>query len=91
MISRIQEAFSPKPPSSTPQPPQEDCLPCRAIGASAFIGLGTYGYISGTRQLRDLAPEIRRTRPFWGMRSRRVGVVVTSGMLVGVGVYRLVM
>jgi hypothetical protein len=35
---------------SKPQPPFQDCLPCRLVGAGAFTGIGTYALFEAGRQ-----------------------------------------
>ncbi|KAF2634723.1 hypothetical protein P280DRAFT_474421 [Massarina eburnea CBS 473.64] len=66
----------------------DDCTPCRVIGSGAFIGLGTYTYISGHAQLRAQEAAIRKSGSMFGMASRRAGMTGTAAALVGLGVYR---
>jgi hypothetical protein len=68
----------------------DDCLPCRVIGASAFIGLGAYSYFSGHSQLKQQEAEIIKSAKLLGMKSRRAGITGIALSLLGVGVYRLV-
>jgi len=67
-----------------------DCLPCRVIGATAFIGLGTYSYFSGKRQLRQQQAAILKSKSMFGMRTRQAGITTIATILVGMGVWRLV-
>ncbi|KAI9780123.1 MAG: hypothetical protein M1816_003178 [Peltula sp. TS41687] len=68
----------------------DTCMPCRMIGASAFIGVGVYSYFSGRYQLRQQEEAIRKSRSLFGMRSRRLGISGIAGVLVGMGIWRLV-
>ncbi|KAL2358327.1 hypothetical protein BJ546DRAFT_834228 [Cryomyces antarcticus] len=67
-----------------------DCVPCRVMGASAFIGLGAYSYLSGQHQLRQRQAEILRSGTKISMKSRQMGITSISLVLVGMGLYRLV-
>lgn len=67
-----------------------DCLPCRIIGSSAFIGLGTYTFFSGHAQLRQQEAIIRKSGSRFGMRIRRGGITGIAAVLLGMGLYRLV-
>jgi hypothetical protein len=58
------------------------------IGTGAFVGLGTYTYISGHSQLRAQAAAIRKSGSMFGMASRRAAVTATSLGMVGLGVFR---
>lgn len=68
----------------------DDCLSCRLTGAGAFIGLGTYSYISGQSQLKAQRTKILKSGSMFGMKSRQAGITGIAAMLVGVGVWRLV-
>ncbi|KAH8821061.1 hypothetical protein F5884DRAFT_72683 [Xylogone sp. PMI_703] len=68
----------------------EDCLPCRVMGASAFIGLGAYSYFSGHSQLKAQETQILKSKSLFGMRSRQAGITSIALTLVGMGVWRLV-
>ncbi|RFU29908.1 hypothetical protein B7463_g6426, partial [Scytalidium lignicola] len=68
----------------------EDCLPCRVMGASAFVGLGAYSYFSGHAQLRAQEAQILRSKSLVGMKSRQAGITTIALTLVGMGVWRLV-
>lgn len=72
------------------QQSQYDCLPCRLMGASAFMGLGAYTYISGTKQLRERELEIVRSGTALGMKARRGAILGLSLTMVGLGAYRMV-
>jgi hypothetical protein len=69
---------------------EQDCLPCRTIGAGAFIGLGVYSYITGHSQLRAAEKEILKSGKWIGMRTRRAGITGMAATLVGLGLYRFV-
>lgn len=58
-------------------------------GGAAFVGLGTYTYFSGHSQLRANEASIMKTKPFFGMASRRFGISSIAAVLVGAGLYRL--
>jgi len=68
----------------------EDCLPCRVIGATAFIGLGAYSYVSGTYQLKQQQAKIIKSGSLLGVKSRQTGITGIALTLVGLGVWRLV-
>lgn len=69
----------------------EDCTPCRLMGSAAFTGLGIYTYASGRKQLHEREVEILRSGSRFGMQARKASVLGMSAVLVGMGVYRLVM
>lgn len=73
-------------------PEYQDCTPCRLMGSAAFTGLGVYTAYSGMKQLRqhELEMEILRKGSRFGVGARKVAVLGTSAVLVGMGVYRLV-
>jgi len=58
-------------------------------GATAFIALGTYTYISGTTSLRANKNTILKSGSMFGIKSRQTALAGTSLMLVGAGIYRL--
>ncbi|KAL1310658.1 hypothetical protein AAFC00_000925 [Neodothiora populina] len=66
---------------------QYDCLPCRVMGASAFMGLGAYTYWSGHRQLRLNEQKILQMGRA-NMAVRSLGITGIAAGLVGLGVYR---
>ncbi|PWW76624.1 hypothetical protein C7212DRAFT_279315 [Tuber magnatum] len=70
---------------------EEDCLPCRAIGSAAFIGLGIYTLFSGRSQLRVQEAAILKSGTRWGIGARRLGIHGIAATLVGLGIYRMVM
>lgn len=59
-------------------------------GASAFIGLGVYSYISGHSQLREQRARQLAEKSLLGLRARKASITGLAGVLVGLGVYRLV-
>ncbi|KAI9838803.1 MAG: hypothetical protein M1838_004486 [Thelocarpon superellum] len=67
-----------------------DCLPCRAIGSAAFVGLGAYSYFSGRHQLRQQEATILKSGSMFGLRARRAGITGIATVLVGMGLWRLV-
>jgi hypothetical protein len=69
---------------------QDDCLPCRVIGASAFIGLGVYSYYSGHAQLLAQQKAIAKSASMFGLKSRQTGITGIAATLVGMGLWRLV-
>lgn len=68
----------------------DDCLPCRATGAAAFIGLGAYSYWSGHKQLREQQAKILASKSMFGMKSRQAGITGIAAALVCAGLYRFV-
>jgi len=68
----------------------EDCLPCRVLGAGAFIGLGVYSYFSGKHQLQQQQAKIMKSGSLFGMRARQGGITSIAAILVGMGFWRLV-
>ncbi|OCK75670.1 hypothetical protein K432DRAFT_361684 [Lepidopterella palustris CBS 459.81] len=69
---------------------QIDCLPCRVVGAGAFIGLGVYSYFSGHYQLRQQQKAIIMSKSIFGMKLRQAGITGIAATLVGLGIYRFV-
>ncbi|KAF2092235.1 hypothetical protein K490DRAFT_30957 [Saccharata proteae CBS 121410] len=67
----------------------EDCTPCRILGASAFIGLGVFSYVSGHSQLTQQQAAILKSNSIFGMRSRRNGITGLASVFLGLGLYRL--
>ncbi|KAM3074664.1 hypothetical protein ACMFMG_008092 [Clarireedia jacksonii] len=68
---------------------QDDCLPCRITGATAFIGLGAYSYFSGQSQLKAQEAKILQSKSIFGMKSRQAGITGIAMTLVGMGLWRL--
>jgi hypothetical protein len=60
------------------------------MGATAFIGLGTYSYFSGHAQLKQQQAQILKSGSMFGMKSRQAGITGMAVTLVGMGLYRLV-
>ena len=60
------------------------------LGASAFIGLGTYSYFSGRHQLRRQEAAILKSGSMFGMRARQTGISGIAVVLIGMGLWRLV-
>ncbi|EME46250.1 hypothetical protein DOTSEDRAFT_127204 [Dothistroma septosporum NZE10] len=67
----------------------DDCLPCRLMGSAAFTGLGIYTWHSGMKQLREREYEIVKSGTRFGVQARKGAILVTSAVMVGLGVYRL--
>ncbi|KAF8461942.1 hypothetical protein BDZ91DRAFT_850893 [Kalaharituber pfeilii] len=69
----------------------QDCLPCRIIGSAAFIGLGTYTFFNGRKQLREdvLKQAIEKSGSNFGLAARRATIHGIAASLVGLGLYRL--
>lgn len=60
-------------------------------GASAFIGLGAYIYLSGKQHLQDHGHvTARKSGSMGGVRMRLRGLALLSSTFVGMGVYRLI-
>lgn len=60
-------------------------------GATAFIGLGAYIYLSGKNQLAQKAQVLaRKNGTIGGLRGRMAGTILLSSSFVGMGLYRLV-
>ncbi|KAJ4395989.1 hypothetical protein N0V93_000205 [Gnomoniopsis smithogilvyi] len=66
-----------------------DCMPCRVVGATAFIGLAGYSYWEGMRQLEVNRAKIIKSKSMIGMRPRKVGLAGISLGLFWMGIYRL--
>ncbi|KAF2020374.1 hypothetical protein BU24DRAFT_416080 [Aaosphaeria arxii CBS 175.79] len=66
----------------------DDCTPCRVIGSAAFIGLGTFTYITGHSQLKAQEKVILQSKSLFGMRSRRMGITSMAAGMIGLGLYR---
>lgn len=78
---------------STPSSPARKTSPlthARTPGASAFIGLGIYSYLSGHSQLRQERARILASKSLLGLRARKASITGLAATLVGLGVYRLV-
>jgi hypothetical protein len=91
------QKLSPQPippdlPSSFQSHPQPSILHVltKRTGSAAFTGLGIYSYASGMSQLKEREAEILRSGSRVTMQARRLGIFGLSGVLVGLGVYRLV-
>ncbi|CAG8976520.1 hypothetical protein HYALB_00006016 [Hymenoscyphus albidus] len=68
---------------------RDDCMPCRIVGASAFIGLGAYSWYSGHTQLERQQAKILASKSMFGMKSRQAGITTIALSLVGLGLFRL--
>ncbi|KAM0254965.1 hypothetical protein ACHAQJ_006273 [Trichoderma viride] len=66
----------------------DDCLSCKVIGSGAFFGLAGYSYFSGMSQLEKQRAAILQSKSFFGMRSRRFGIVTISAGLAWMGLWR---
>ncbi|KAF2758499.1 hypothetical protein EJ05DRAFT_510419 [Pseudovirgaria hyperparasitica] len=86
----LEQVPSPK-ASATDLPPDYDCMPCRVMGAAAFVGLGAYTYYEGQRQITENERRIAKSASRFGVHARRSGITGISAMLVGMGLYRWVM
>ncbi|KAL1878223.1 hypothetical protein Daus18300_002140 [Diaporthe australafricana] len=60
-----------------------DCTPC-----TAFLGLAGYSYISGMSQLEKQRAVILKSKPWLGMRGRKMGIGGISLGLAWMGLYR---
>lgn len=61
------------------------------VGAAAFIGLGSYIWFSGKRQLAERSHIIaKRGGALGGLRARVVGTALLSSTFVGMGIFRLI-
>ncbi|KAI1184334.1 hypothetical protein F5B17DRAFT_433670 [Nemania serpens] len=67
----------------------EDCLGCRVVGGSAFLGLAAYSYYSGNAQLEQQRAKVLASKSMFGMRSRKFGIATTSLGLAWLGIWRL--
>ncbi|RPA73648.1 hypothetical protein BJ508DRAFT_366632 [Ascobolus immersus RN42] len=87
---------SPSPAAGSKEAPNpQDCMPCKVIGGTAFLGLGTYTLISGLSQLREerskLSPAELAAQKFSqraGFMARRMGIWGIGVGLIGAGTYR---
>jgi hypothetical protein len=57
-------------------------------GSGAFFGLAGYSYFSGMSQLEKQRAAILQSKSFFGMRSRRFGIVTISAGLAWMGLWR---
>ncbi|WWC57612.1 uncharacterized protein I303_100144 [Kwoniella dejecticola CBS 10117] len=73
-------------PNREPGIPEQDCLSCRLVGASAFIGLGTYAIMQARKQ-----GAFERVRPAGGpmIAGKITGILGT--VFIGLGIGRLFM
>jgi hypothetical protein len=67
-----------------------DCLSCRIVGSTALVSLGGYTYFSGMKGLRERRQLIELSKSRYKSGSRQLGILMLSGALVGVGLYRTV-
>ncbi|KAH8670954.1 hypothetical protein BX600DRAFT_509675 [Xylariales sp. PMI_506] len=67
----------------------DDCLPCRVVGGGAFLGLAAYSYISGNSQIEKQRAKILASNSMFGIRSRKMGIAVSSMGLAWLGIWRL--
>lgn len=70
-------------------PTQIDRLAEYYLGSAAFTGLGIYTWHSGMKQLRERDYEIVKSGTRFGIQARKGAILVTSAVMVGLGVYRL--
>ncbi|KAI9827317.1 MAG: hypothetical protein M1826_006422 [Phylliscum demangeonii] len=68
----------------------DTCVPCKILGASAFMTLGAYSYFSGRHQLRRQQAAILSSGSRFGIKSRQMAISAIASALVGMGVWRLV-
>ncbi|EGD84538.1 hypothetical protein TMEN_3855 [Trichophyton mentagrophytes] len=66
----------------------DDCLACRATGSLALAGLGGWSYYTGMKNLREQEQKILASGSKYRMGSRRLGVIMISTSLVGLGIWR---
>ncbi|KAI1344705.1 hypothetical protein F5Y15DRAFT_410405 [Xylariaceae sp. FL0016] len=69
----------------------DDCLPCRVVGGSAFLGLAAYTFYSGNSQLEQQRAKILASKSMFGLRSRKVGIAGLSMGVAWLGVWRIFM
>lgn len=69
---------------------QQDCLPCKLTGATAFIGLGVYSYITGHKQLLEPAIQKEIAKSWLKLRPRQMGITGLASAFIGMGIWRLV-
>lgn len=60
------------------------------LGASAFLGLGVYSYVSGQSQLQKRKATIDRNSSIFKLRARQTGITGVATVLMGMGVWRLI-
>lgn len=87
---RVQVLDRPEPLHEVLKNDKEDCLPCKVMGGTAFIGLGAYSYFSGHHQLKAQQAKILKSKSIIGFKGRQAGITGTALALVGLGVWRLV-
>lgn len=87
---KVFQLAKPEKLSNILQEDKDDCLSCRLVGASAFIGLGAYVYWSGRQALKDRGHLIAQQGGMVGVKGRLRGIALLSSSFVGMGLYRLV-
>jgi len=68
----------------------DDCFACRVTGTLALVGLGSWSYYSGMRNLRLQEQAILKSGSKYRMGSRRLAVVTISATLIGMGIWRAI-
>lgn len=58
------------------------------IGSTALVSLGGYTYYSGMKGLREREQIIKRSKSKFKYGGRQLGVVMLSGTLISMGLYR---
>lgn len=77
-------------PNAYPSGEYEDCLSCRVLGSTALVSLGGYTYFSGMKSLRERRQIIEMSKSKYKYGSRQLGILMLSGTLVGMGLYRTI-
>ncbi|KAL9137257.1 MAG: hypothetical protein Q9175_001539 [Cornicularia normoerica] len=88
--ARLYELQRPEKLSKILREDKDDCLSCRLVGASAFIGLGAYVYYSAKQGLKERGHIIAGQSGLGGVKWRLRGIALLSSSFVGMGLYRLV-
>ncbi|KAK6904727.1 hypothetical protein L486_02811 [Kwoniella mangroviensis CBS 10435] len=79
-------AISSSNPAREPGYPEKDCLSCRIIGASAFIGLGGYAIMQAKKQ-----NAFAKVRPAGGPMIAPKVTGILGTVFIGLGIGRLFM
>lgn len=59
-------------------------------GSTALVSLGGYTYYSGMKTLRERRQIIEMSKSKYKYGSRQLGILMLSGTLIGMGLYRTI-
>jgi hypothetical protein len=61
-----------------------------SAGSTALVSLGGYTYYSGMKTLRERRQIIEMSKSKYKYGSRQLGILMLSGTLIGMGLYRTI-